>query len=345
MKNERIEGLDFFRGISAVFILLYHYTTRYNLSFGHIKQPYYFNVKYGYMAVAVFFILSGFLMYLKIDNEKPKKFAIKRIIRLYPAFITAMILTTVVMIISGDEFKSKVCNIKEWILNLTMLPELFRQKPVDGVYWTLQIEIIFYAIIWLIILMRKQDKIKIVSLIWISISVIVNVLIIQTDNLILKAIRIFGITQYCQLFITGIIMCCFYKNENSKINYLVLVLCLLNQLISLGLEYTIFLLLFDIVFYFIVIRKIIVYKFINNKFILKISEISYPLYLTHQFIGFAIINKIEKLGLTNEIYIIIPIITAVFIAFIIHKYIEKPSYSIFSKYLLNNKQKGELNEK
>ena len=36
-KNEKIKELDFFRGIAAILIVLYHYTTRYNISFGHIK--------------------------------------------------------------------------------------------------------------------------------------------------------------------------------------------------------------------------------------------------------------------------------------------------------------------
>lgn len=332
--KKKIKELDFFRGISAIFVMLYHYTTRYDLSFGHLKQPYYLNVKYGYMAVAVFFMLSGFLIYLKIDREKPKEFAIKRFIRLYPTYIIAMILTTSVMLISGNEFQSKISNFKEWIINLTMVPGLLGQKSVDGVYWTLQIEIIFYIIIWLVLLIKKQDKIKLLSIIWVIISLITNILLYFIDNSILKIVRICGITQYCQLFITGIIMCSIYKKENSKINYCILLLCLVNQFVALGIEYAIFLSIFDIVFYLIVMQKIKIPKIINSKLIVFLSSISYPLYLTHQFIGFSIINKLEKFGFINEIYMLIPILIAIIIAYIIHKFIEKPSLKFLSTKLL-----------
>ena len=69
-KEKRIKELDLIRAISAIFIMLYHYTTRYEMSIGHIKSNYFLDVKYGYMAVAVFFILSGFLVAFKINEEK-----------------------------------------------------------------------------------------------------------------------------------------------------------------------------------------------------------------------------------------------------------------------------------
>ena len=288
------------------------------------------------MAVAVFFILSGFLITLKLNKEKPKQFAIKRIIRLYPSYFVAMILTTVVMIIAGDEFKSKVCNLKEWIINLTMFPGYFNQKPVDGVYWTLGVEILFYAIIWFLMVIKKRQKIEVFSFIWLIISLITNLMLIRFDNVLLKGLRIIGITQYCQLFITGIIMCLLYKKEKSKITYVTLILCIVNQFIALGIKYTIFLCLFNVVFYFIIVRRLSIPSFINNKVITFLATISYPLYLTHQFIGFAIINKLEKLGLINEIYILLPIAIVVGIAYLIHKFIERPSVKFLSRKILKN---------
>lgn len=79
-KVDRIKELDAFRGIAAILVMLYHYTTRYNQSIGHVK-PYPVNVPWGFMAVSVFFIISGFLTIMNLrENETALTFAYKRVI-------------------------------------------------------------------------------------------------------------------------------------------------------------------------------------------------------------------------------------------------------------------------
>lgn len=115
-----------------------------------------------------------------------------------------------------------------------------------------------------------------------------------------------------------------YKEDKiNKTNYMILILCVINEYISQGIEYTLFLVFFSVIFYVIVCRKNTLPNIFNNKFINFISDISYPLYLTHQFIGYVIINKLEKIGLTNEVYIIIPIVIVITIAYLLHIFVEK----------------------
>ena len=53
-----------------------------------------------------------------------------------------------------------------------------------------------------------------------------------------------------------------------------------------------------------------------------ISEISYVLYLTHQFIGFGIIQKMEMYGMTAEVWMLLPIAHAILLATILHYGVE-----------------------
>ena len=50
--------------------------------------------------------------------------------------------------------------------------------------------------------------------------------------------------------------------------------------------------------------------------------------LLHQNIGYIIINKMEAAGLTNEIFIIIPITVILLAAWLVHRFIEQPSISL-----------------
>lgn len=58
--------------------------------------------------------------------------------------------------------------------------------------------------------------------------------------------------------------------------------------------------------------------------VLFIATISYPLYLVHQNLGYIIIQNMERNGLTYEVLLIIPISIMVCLAYLLHRYIEKP---------------------
>lgn len=53
-----------------------------------------------------------------------------------------------------------------------------------------------------------------------------------------------------------------------------------------------------------------------------ISEISYILYLTHQFIGFGIIRLMEANGIIAEFWVLLPILHAILLAAILHYGVE-----------------------
>lgn len=325
-KNDRIEELDLFRGIAAILVILFHYTTRYQELYGH-KMNYIINVPFGKMAVSTFFILSGFLICKSINKENSAvQFLWKRFIRMWPCYFCAMIITTIVICIGGDVFLERIPTIKQFICNLTMMPEYLGQKAIDGAYWTQAIEIIFYFIVASIILLNKREKIKEISIVWCVISIILNILIGNLNNKILKILGVLCISTYSQLFITGILLYYLYNNDkDKKLICFGLALCLINQLLSLGIQYTIFYIVELVLFYLIIIKSAVkCHKFIEKKFIIFISTISYPLYLVHQMIGYVIINKLESIGLVNEIFIFIPITISIILADLLHKFVEEP---------------------
>lgn len=135
--------LDIFRGISALLIVLYHYTTQYDKSIGHLGD-YKLSFPWGCYAVYAFFMLSGFLIvYTYKDKFNIVSFLKKRFLRLYPMFWVCMTVTAIYMALI---FPERMPTVKQFLFNITMFPALFGTTAIDGVYWTMPKEIIFYII-------------------------------------------------------------------------------------------------------------------------------------------------------------------------------------------------------
>jgi len=136
----RIKELDVFRGLAAISVVLYHYTTRYNKIF---DSSYSVNLKYGWLGVPVFFILSGFVIYLTVNkSEDALDFLKRRFIRLYPTFWVCLLITLGVEAFTGY-FINEI-SVKDILMNFTMFHQFFGFEHVDGAYWSLLPELLFY---------------------------------------------------------------------------------------------------------------------------------------------------------------------------------------------------------
>ena len=88
-----ITALTGVRGVAAVMIVVYHFDNIQLFDGGHVTH---FEIPHGYMLVDLFFMLSGYVIALTYrDTFYQKgfaKFMLKRVARLYPAYLTVGIL-------------------------------------------------------------------------------------------------------------------------------------------------------------------------------------------------------------------------------------------------------------
>lgn len=100
MSKKRFLELDALRRIAALAVVFYHLTTRYNEIYGHEHMT--FSVDYGFVGVQIFFILSGFVIYMSLEKVSSlKDFIKRRIKRLYPVYWVAVVTTFIVVSIFG----------------------------------------------------------------------------------------------------------------------------------------------------------------------------------------------------------------------------------------------------
>jgi peptidoglycan/LPS O-acetylase OafA/YrhL len=244
-----------------------------------------------------------------------KEFIWKRFVRLYPVFWICMILTFIITSIAGIERFER--NWYEFLVNFSMIPGLLKVKAIDGVYWSLQIELFFYGFILLLYKFNLLKKLKVTLIIWILTSAILQFFINST------VLKVLFFTDFAYLFIAGI---CFYKlyigEKNLIYHFIILLTIIYGGLLSSNIEFSIILFSYFI-FYFVIYKKL---NFLSKiKPLVFLGEISYELYLVHQFIGYIIILKLYQFGITNYfILLLIPIISSIIISWIIAYYIEKP---------------------
>lgn len=317
--NKRLFELDALRGLAALSVALYHFTTQYDNVYGHAKENFSFQFKYGAFGVQLFFIISGFVIFMSMKNIKSlKEFAIKRFIRIYPAYFFAVTLTFTIVSLCG--LPGKDVTLPQAIINLSMLQSFAGIAHIDGVYWSLTAEIIFYGFIGTVFSLGLLPKIDHLSYLWLVTSGLIITLTSFTQSGLLDLLAYGFVVHYCNLFIAGIM---FYKlKEEQKTKYHVLLLaCLIFEFVFNGLTSGIIVLLFFILFYALVYNKI---RLPNYKVFAFLGSISYALYLVHQIIGYVIIHFLESHGLTQEYIVIVPLLVAIVLATALTYWIEKP---------------------
>lgn len=115
----------------------------------------------GRMGVVAFFAISGFVIPYSFRAASPHPildFGIGRIFRLFPAFWVSIAPSVLVLTLFGATISRH-----EIVYNLTMVPRLFHAQMANGAYWTLEVELLFYAIAALMYYAQVLDNIVILT--------------------------------------------------------------------------------------------------------------------------------------------------------------------------------------
>ena len=315
--KRRIDELDSLRGVAALVVVLYHYTFRFEELFGIEFITDYFNLPHGHYGVELFFVISGFVIFMSIEKtNNPFKFFYKRFVRLYPTFWIAMIFSFICISLFGPELLK--VSVSDFLVNFTMIPSFFNVDSVDGVYWTLKVEMFFYLVVFLVLVLKKKESYKLLGYLYIVLGIISFIILRPTFYYF-----------YGSLFLIGINYYKIWKGNSNWQNHLQIFICLVLTLFYSSLEFFIVTSILVSVFYLMVFEKL---KFLKISFLLFLGKISYSLYLIHQYLGYTIQLKLIDTGIENFlILLIIPLLISILIASLITFYIEKPIITFLNK--------------
>lgn len=331
--HRRFHDIDVLRFLAAVSVMLLHYLVR-GFADGDIYSPVFYGdaanlVKYNYLAVNLFFMISGFVILMTAEGGTALSFLRSRLLRLYPAYWFCCTVSFVLTYFFINHIFT--LTVPRYLFNLTMFNGFFGIGYVDGVYWTLLVELKFYLLVLCVLLLRKMPKIEYLLAGWLLICVFQAFCRIPLLDKYL-------ITNYASFFIAG---CLFYRL--SKLGFSWFRAGMLLVTVPVGVHFEVADLAvraahynklafhgemvagicigFYVLFIGVILRRSSSPRY--AKLATRLGSLSYPLYLIHLNVGLVIFNLVgEKL---NK-WLLLPLICVGMIAFayFIHRCVEKP---------------------
>lgn len=146
---QRIGNIDLLRAVAILGVVAYHFTTRFPAQFYHAaKMPAFLPI--GQFGVDLFFVVSGYCvcMLMARPGHAFAGFCLNRMIRLQPAYMASAVLTFAIVTAFGLE--GREVGLRTLLSNLVWTQAAVGGPLVDGVYWSLLVELKFYFLLALL---------------------------------------------------------------------------------------------------------------------------------------------------------------------------------------------------
>lgn len=162
----RVEFAHTLRGLAAVFVLIAHYggvfwtaqpvvETLINAPELPVQLPSYLawvvwfpRFNWGAFGVALFFIISGFVIPFSFRRNSGPSFLVARFFRLWPLYAVGFSITLLAIHITGEVYARPWPYTADEVLvhYFPGLREAMWSRSIDGIIWTLDIEVKFYLV-------------------------------------------------------------------------------------------------------------------------------------------------------------------------------------------------------
>ena len=314
IREYKFNQIQILRGVAAIFVVYYHININ--------------NAQFGLFGVDIFFVLSGFIV-SKLVNEKESHFFAKRLIKIIPPYYFA----TIALVVLVKYYPTLNINVfltfESITKSLLFIPyHIGRSGPILSTGWTLNIEIFYYALISIGVIIFRQFK----NLDWV---------------LYLSILLMFFVNEFYFEFLLGNLIFKFNKSNNvirgleNKILLVFSFMLPLIVLIYLDLNHLYFCrpivwgALASILIWFYLKLNFVFHSLRLFKIFILIGNASYMIYIFHPFIIKALLifmgGYLEQANFLLKIFF--QILVVLIFGHFLHKYVEKPMNKAVRKLL------------
>ena len=330
--RSRLAALDGLRLLAAFAVLSFHYTgirTPFWDLPAHVVFPSLNHItRYGYLGVELFFMISGFVILMTAYGRSIESFVGSRVARLFPAYWAAIALTFTL-----QQFwtAGRLPSFMEALVNLTMVQDAFDVPHVQGAFWTLWIELKFYLLIGVFIMIGMTRRRMIAfAFLW----PLVGQIAAATGTTFLSSLLF---PSYAPYFAAGICLFLLHREGHDIATWLVLgfntILCVrqatgyaerASELVGATVA--------PLVTGLVVVGMVAAVLLLTHGPMSRIGwrwltwggALTYPLYLVHGQFGFFVIDQLHT---TRHAYVVLALATTLSftLAWLIHRLVERPT--------------------
>jgi len=323
----RSRELDALRGIAASWVLLFHYSIRYGELFGDKGSP--FHAYLGGFGVELFFAISGFVMLMTLSRMRTaSEFILARAARLYPTYWAGVAATFVVMALWP--LQGRTVAWPQAAFNLTMLQEYFHVPHVDSVYWSLEVELVFYAWICAVLAAGWLPRARALATAWMGLGVAAYLACLAFHRPLPVILDRVLLLENCGYFGIGVIA--FLDHQAGRVaraSALQYALAVAVAFLAHGAAGGVLALAVVAVFWLISQRRA---SFLDTRVLVFLGAISYPLYLLHQNIGYAVIHGLRAQSVGYGWAMLAATAVSLAGATALHYAVEKPARERFQRW-------------
>lgn len=288
----RVYELDALRGLAALAVVAYHYTTLYGELYGHLG-PDPISFAFGNYGVHLFFLISGFVIFMTLERTRTAMdFVVSRFSRLFPAYWAAILISAAVIYSIG--MSSQQLPWKDVVIDFTMIQEFLGAEHLDGSYWTLEVELFFYAQMLFWYMCGQLKRIHWIIGGWLILAILYGVTT-RLDLHFSHTVRELLILRHIPFFAIGIL---FYRIRTYpgelRLNAALIAASIVAIAIAYPPVFSMVALICTAIFTLFVSNQL---KWLRAVPFTFLGAISYSLYLLHQAIGFTLIWRFEMAGL------------------------------------------------
>jgi len=308
--------LDALRGVASLAVVIYHYVFRYDQLFeaSDDQAP---QQWLRILGVPLFFIISGFVIPLTLDRgHRPgqsrwfhlRNFAAARFARLYPAFWVAAAI--VFAAVSYFGLPGREVGWRAALANITMLPQRLGYKYIDGAYWSLDIEWMYYAMVAVVVVVGARRWLNWVLALMVVLDLLrvpVPLLLRNAQTFFLTGLLIYELRRGVRWWIMPMFLLCFLRVALRRDDSYTAGYALNVALVYAAVNYRL--------------------PLLANPVLVFAGTISYSLYLVHQNIGYIIMRRAGEAGWPDLAAGLLAFGVAVGLATLITYLVERPANS------------------
>ncbi|HZB20807.1 MAG TPA: acyltransferase [Blastococcus sp.] len=332
----RLRVLDGLRFVAAVAVVLFHFTGRDSIAWPEgVREVFPFLSRitvYGGFGPYLFFMISGFVVLMSAWGRPVHSFVASRVGRLYPAYWAAVLLTAAVLFLNqglidrwGSLGPSGVA------MNLTMFQSAFGVPHVDGVFWTLWVELKFYVLLALLAMAGiTQGRLLALCLVW----PVAGALAAQAGSpLLVAALE----PVYAPFFCIGILLYLVHREGWSVSTGLLLALNYCFALYTCssyfvpwtlgvagsGISFRGTAVLLTLSILAIGLATLTRLDRLDWRWLTFLGALTYPLYLVHQVPGWVLIHRVAPV-LPAYVTVGLVLVVVLAAAYLVHRFVERP---------------------